>query len=440
MEKPENNYTSGQVYSKLFDEVEKMKCWKVKVDSDIIQKDRRLQDHTKTIESQRKAIRELQFDNERLSTKLLEQFSENEDLRNKNNTTSTLCSILNETVQRSTEKMHLLESEREETHQLFVENTDSIKKLIEAFDSLRVKAEDNQQQMHRVKEELLLHEDLKEKYQQEHKMNEEEIAVLQAKLKDKENQLQTTIGDLHETEKRRQQLEESTREANEQAMKKDVLISSLKDELFENLQEEVKEKEKSIKAVETEVTEKSEKSEVLINSLYEESQNLQRLKDDELQRLRQDLEAKSAVSAELEKEVRELKVSAAQAIKEKEDAGLKCQHKIADVLALMDKHQGQCDRMVKEKDAELEANKKSLAYRVKTPPSAEKPALWGNGSTCLEAQTDSWDGIDLLSPAANESPRNSLKLAAIRRMRAAGWTAVIGSDRKKKRTSEKIFQ
>ncbi|KAF3856639.1 hypothetical protein F7725_017362 [Dissostichus mawsoni] len=99
MEKGENNCNPGQLYSKLFDEVEKVKCWKVKVDSDTLQKERRLQGNKRTIETQRKAIQELQriilmilfalcvlssqFGSESLSVKLEEQISENEDLRNK---------------------------------------------------------------------------------------------------------------------------------------------------------------------------------------------------------------------------------------------------------------------------------------------------------------------------------------------------------------------
>ena len=57
---PQNNCKPGQLYSKLFEEVEKIKCWKVKVDCETVQKDRRLQENKRTIETQRKAIQELQ--------------------------------------------------------------------------------------------------------------------------------------------------------------------------------------------------------------------------------------------------------------------------------------------------------------------------------------------------------------------------------------------
>ncbi|XP_023268530.1 synaptonemal complex protein 1-like, partial [Seriola lalandi dorsalis] len=124
-----------------------MKCWKVNVDSDTVQKERRLQENKRTIETQRKAIQELQFGNENLSIKLEEQISENEDLRNKNNATRNLCNILKDTFQRSAKNMQLFESEREETHHLVMENSESIQKLIAAFESLRILAEADQQEM-----------------------------------------------------------------------------------------------------------------------------------------------------------------------------------------------------------------------------------------------------------------------------------------------------
>ncbi|XP_062420136.1 synaptonemal complex protein 1 isoform X2 [Pungitius pungitius] len=215
MEKGEDNSTPGQLYSKLFDEVDKIKFWKVKVDSDNVQNERKLQENKRTIETQRKAIQELQFGNESLSVKLEEQISENEDLRNKNNATRNLCNILKDTFQRSAEKMHSFESEREETHNLFIENSGRIQKLIAAFESLRIQAEADQQETQKVKEALLQFEDLKVKYDQEYNMKEKEVALLQRKMKEKENELEKLLLDLNETQKHCKQLQETTNEQNE---------------------------------------------------------------------------------------------------------------------------------------------------------------------------------------------------------------------------------
>ncbi|XP_062262635.1 synaptonemal complex protein 1 [Platichthys flesus] len=215
MEKDEDKSKPGQLYTKLLDEVDKIKDWKVKVDSDTVQKERRLQENKRTIETQRKAIQDLQFGNESLSLKLEEQIGENEDLRNKNNATRNLCNILKDTFQRSTEKMHLFESEREETHQLFLENSESVQKLIGVFENLCIRVEADQQELHKVKEGLLQFKELKEKYCQEYNMKEEEVAELQTQLKNKENGLQKILLDLKEAQQQGKQLQEATNQQNE---------------------------------------------------------------------------------------------------------------------------------------------------------------------------------------------------------------------------------
>ncbi|XP_074524961.1 synaptonemal complex protein 1 [Halichoeres trimaculatus] len=214
-EKNEFNHNTGQLYSKLFDEVEKIKSWKVQADSDTVKKERRLQENKKTIETQRKAVQELQFENESLSMKLEEQISENEELRDKNNSTRTLCNILKDTFERSAEKMHLFESEREETHHLFVEKIGHIERLVKAFESLQIQVEADQQEMEKVKEGIQQFEVLKEKYNEEYNMKEQEVTALQNELKKKENELQKILLDFGETQKHCKQLEDTTGKQHE---------------------------------------------------------------------------------------------------------------------------------------------------------------------------------------------------------------------------------
>ncbi|KAI9524396.1 hypothetical protein NQZ68_018079 [Dissostichus eleginoides] len=364
---------------------------------------------------------------------------------------------------------------------------------------------------------------------------------------------------------------------------------------YERLEEGIAEKEKQIKSVET-----------------------------KLRSLRKKFEIKLKAQEEYQKEVQKLKSTAAEATKNKEDTELKCQHQIADMVALMEKHKSRYERMVEEKDAELDetkkkemqavAHRKSLdlelakhktdndhlkqqlvagttekeklqkeladfkkemssmkttplsearnkqapglnctqgegsetpressetpressstrhifdftktrrtpsssnkegssalmrkaesytesirkssrtpktkelpneglktprsttnrlggtskikSYRIRTPPSSEKASGWGKCTLVLSDKSDSSDQLDLLtvanthipdvsalhrkfnifkkiqSPVSQKSPGNSLKLAAMKRMRDAGWTAVTGCDKKKKTTNDKIF-
>ncbi|XP_048111831.1 synaptonemal complex protein 1 isoform X2 [Alosa alosa] len=189
MEKEEMPVKSSQLYSKLFEEAEKIKNWKSKLDSEVSQKDRKLQENKRTIETQRKAIQELQFENESLSMKLEEQINENTDLRNKTNATRNLCNILKDTFERSSENINLFETEREETHHLFMQNSETIQRMIDAFEGLRIQAEHDQQEMARVREGLQQFEHLKETFEKEFSLKEEEVLTLQTKLASKENEL-----------------------------------------------------------------------------------------------------------------------------------------------------------------------------------------------------------------------------------------------------------
>ncbi|XP_075881103.1 synaptonemal complex protein 1 isoform X2 [Nelusetta ayraudi] len=213
--KDKTNCNPKHVFVKLFDEVEKIHSWKVQIASDTVQMDRRLQENKKTIETQRKAIQELQFGNESLSMKLEEQISDNENLRNKDNATRNLCNILKDTFERSAEKIHLFESEREETHHVLMENSESIQKLVEAFEELRLTAEADQQEIHKVKEEFLQLENLKEKYCQKFTMAEKKVDVLEREQKEKENYIQKLLLDLSQTQKEFKQLQETAKEKSE---------------------------------------------------------------------------------------------------------------------------------------------------------------------------------------------------------------------------------
>ncbi|XP_067414830.1 synaptonemal complex protein 1-like [Emydura macquarii macquarii] len=56
----ENIETTNELYSKLYKEAEKIKRWKMTIESDLKQKERKVQENRKIIEAQRKAIQELQ--------------------------------------------------------------------------------------------------------------------------------------------------------------------------------------------------------------------------------------------------------------------------------------------------------------------------------------------------------------------------------------------
>lgn len=332
MEKEETSLRSSQLYSKLLDEAEKIKLWKFRTDSDISQKDRKIQENRKTIETQRKAIQELQFANESLSIKLEDQLNENEDLRNKTNATRNLCNILKDTFERTAEKMNFFEAEREETHDLFMQISENVQRMVAAFESLRKQAEANQQDMLKLRECLAQFEDLKVQLESECHFKEEQVAIFQEKLQKKENDFKDVSLKLQETQHICSVLEESSRKHQEllhsatqdrEALEEKLnVIQQLKWELEENqrvltykLEQTMENHEKLLQKKDTEIEDLNNIKEQRTNQLADMQltvNSLQSSLTSEIQRA-QDLETKlSSVMNDLSEKNAEIEVTKSQ--------------------------------------------------------------------------------------------------------------------------------
>uniref|UniRef100_A0A452U540 Synaptonemal complex protein 1 n=1 Tax=Ursus maritimus TaxID=29073 RepID=A0A452U540_URSMA len=229
-----NSEPMSRLYSKLYKEAEKIKKWKVSVESELKQKENKLQENRKIIEAQRKAIQELQFENEKVSLKLEEGIQENKDLIKENNATRHLCNLLKETCARSAEKTKKYEYEREETRQVYVDLNNNIEKMIIAFEELRVQAENSRLEMHfKLKEDCEKIQHLEEEYKKEVNDKEKQVSLLLLQNTEKENKMKDLIFLLEESGDKINQLEEKTKLQNENLKesneKQDHLTSELED-------------------------------------------------------------------------------------------------------------------------------------------------------------------------------------------------------------------
>ncbi|XP_059415797.1 synaptonemal complex protein 1-like isoform X2 [Carassius carassius] len=322
MEKEETSLRSSQLYSRLLDEAEKIKMWKFKIDSEISQKDRKLQENRKTIETQRKAIQELQFANESLSMKLEDQLNENEDLRNKSNATRNLCNILKDTFERSAEKINLFEAEREETHDMFIQNSENIRRMVAAFEGLRKQAEADQREMLKLRECLTQFEDLKVKLESECHVKENEVAMLQEKLQEKESNLKDVSLKLKEAQQSCSVIEESERKHHK------LLQSVTQDR--EALEEKLKENHRAL-------TYKLEQSKDNHEKVLQD-------KDDELQKLNNIKEQQSNQLSEVQLTVNSLQSSLTSEIQRAQDLETKiylCVNELSDKNTELEVFRGQ---------------------------------------------------------------------------------------------------
>ncbi|XP_009868988.1 PREDICTED: synaptonemal complex protein 1, partial [Apaloderma vittatum] len=286
----ENVGTMNELYSKLYKEAEKIKRWKLTIESELKHKERKLQENRKIIEAQRKAIQELQFENEKLSLKLEDEICENKDLLKENSASRHLCNLLKETCTHFTEKTTKYEHEREETRQLYVELNNNVERMIMAFEELRVQTENTRLEMcFKLKEEAEKADKLEKECKLEVSMKEKQISVLTIQSGEKDDIIRDIKTQLQESKNKIADLVEEKRHEGEMLKESQINQEHLRAELEEarfslqktevtqrNLETEL---QNALKAL-TEVTgekeaqvEECKKTKTLHASLIEEFEN-----------------------------------------------------------------------------------------------------------------------------------------------------------------------
>ncbi|NWX88204.1 SYCP1 protein, partial [Nothoprocta pentlandii] len=332
--------TMNELYSKLYKEAEKIKRWKVTVESELKQKERKLQENRKIIEAQRKAIQELQasiillniFENEKLSLKLEDEICENKDLIKENSASKHMCNLLKETCAHFTEKSTKYEHEREETRQLYVELNNNIERMIMAFEELRVQAENTRLEMcFKLKEESEKLDKFEKEYELEVSMKEKQISDLTIQNGEKDEIIRNIKTQLQESKSKIADLEETTRYEGKMLKESQIIQDQLRAELeeakvslqkTENIQKSLEtelqtavktliqvtgEKEtqmeecKKTKALHASMVDEFETSVSNFKSLLEKEQNRLKICEDESKLLTLELEKKCSELEEMTK-------------------------------------------------------------------------------------------------------------------------------------------
>ncbi|KAF1404124.1 Synaptonemal complex protein 1, partial [Spheniscus humboldti] len=252
----ENIETMNGLYSKLYKEAEKIKQWKLTVESELKQKEKKLQENRKIIEAQRKAIQELQasiFEDEKLSLKLEDEICENKDLLKENSASRHLCNLLKETCTHFTEKSTKYEREREETRQLYVELNNNVERTIMAFEELRVQAGNARLEMcFKLKEEAEKVDKFEKECKLEVSMKEKQISVLTVQSDEKDDIIRDIKTQLQESKNKIADLVEAKRHEGEVLKESQIKQEHLRAEL----------EEAKVSLQKTEVTQKSLETEL----------------------------------------------------------------------------------------------------------------------------------------------------------------------------------
>ncbi|XP_041330146.1 LOW QUALITY PROTEIN: synaptonemal complex protein 1-like [Pyrgilauda ruficollis] len=328
----ENTETMNELFSKLYKEAEKIKQWKLTVESELNQKERKLQEVRKIVEAQNKAIQELQFENEKLHLKLEDEICENKDLLKEAAASRHLCNLLKETCTHFTEKTSKYEQEKEETIQLYEELQSNIERMTVAFEDLRVQSENDRLEMSfKLKEEAEKVDKFEKEYKLEVSQKEKQISALTMQRDEKEDvikdikaQLQTSqnkIADLieaklhseemlKESQVSKEHLRAELEEAKISLQKAEVTQKTLETEFQTTVKtliqvtrekEEQEEECKKMKALFAAVTEEFETSNANLKSSLQEEQNRLKKSEDDSKLLALELQNKSAELEEITK-------------------------------------------------------------------------------------------------------------------------------------------
>ncbi|NWW14688.1 SYCP1 protein, partial [Oreocharis arfaki] len=330
-----NTETMNELFSKLYKEAEKIKQWKLTVESELNQKERKLQENRKIIEAQNKAIQELQasiFENEKLRLKLEDEICENKDLLKETTASRHLCNLFKETCTHFTEKTSRYEQEKEETRQLYEELHSNLERMTMAFEELRVQAENDRLEISfKLKEEAEKVDKFEKECKLEVSQKEKQISALtierdekdgvikdiKAQLQESQNKIAGLIeAKLHEEEmlKESQVSQEHLRAELEEAkislQKAEVTRKSLEIEFQTTVktliqvtgEKEAQEEEcKKTKALLAALTEEFETSIANLKSLLQKEQNRLEKYEDESKLLTLELQNKCAELEEMTK-------------------------------------------------------------------------------------------------------------------------------------------
>ncbi|KAK4809303.1 hypothetical protein QYF61_023296 [Mycteria americana] len=303
----ENTETMNELYSKLYKEAEKIKRWKLTVESELKQNERKLQENTKIIEAQRKAIQELQAS--------IVQYT-----LNINSASRHLCNLLKETCTHFTEKSTKYEHEREETRQLYVELNNNVEYINYGYYYIS-KVKEEAEKVDKFEKECKLEVSMKEKQISVLTIQRDEkddiIRDIKTQLKESKNKIADLIeakrheGEmLKESQINQEHLRAELEEAKVSLQKTEVTQKSLETELqtaVKALIQVTGEKEaqveecKKTKALHASLREEFETSISNLKSLLQKEQNRLEKYEDESKLLTLELRNKSAELEEMTK-------------------------------------------------------------------------------------------------------------------------------------------
>ncbi|XP_005447175.1 synaptonemal complex protein 1 [Falco cherrug] len=208
--------------------------------------------------------------------------------------------------------------------------------------------------------------------------------------------------------------EENAKSIENDISRKEKQLKILENKL-NNLKKQVENKTKCIEELQQEnkvlkkkITAESKKTSIYegkVNKLQLEVENMNKQHKEAVDIYQKDIETKKVNENKLLEEVEKMRLLADEATITQRETDIKCQHKITEMMALMEKHKHEYDKMVEEKDTELKL------YKIKEQEQLSSKRSLESELSCLRNELSSLKeqlkaAIEEKENLAKEHPQN----------------------------------
>ncbi|XP_027765275.1 synaptonemal complex protein 1-like [Empidonax traillii] len=261
------------------------------------------------------------------------------------------------------------EKERDYLNQLSTLKTDLEQEMLKneqltaCINQLSLEKEQIAQEKSSVAAELR---DLQESHK-ESKKKEENAKQLVENLEEANGQLRNEVESLKE------KMAKAGEEIESKLDERDENVNNLK-KLVENKTKCIEELQQENKGLKKKITAESKKSSIYegkVNKLQLELENKNKQHKETVDSYQKEIETKKVNENKLHEEVEKLKLLYDEATMIQRETDIRCQHRIKEMVALMEKHKHEYDKMVEEKDAELKLCKLKQQEQLSSERSLE---------------------------------------------------------------------